>query len=193
MLLRVVRVSGWSGPRTRTWSGSSSWNRRSAPAGSPHSAGPARDVAADGQGVGVVRAQDPHLVGQQLPGTGAVPRPGPRTRRSRTRCCCGWSGCRGGPGPGPAPGRAAAPGTGAAPPPDPRTCRSSTAMLLRVVRVSGWSSPWMRRRKGSSWLPWWRAGGIRRACRSQRRGCGAGAAGRHRRQRVCGRARLGAG
>jgi hypothetical protein len=36
MLFRVVRVPGWLGPRTRSWSGSSSWNSRSAPAASPH-------------------------------------------------------------------------------------------------------------------------------------------------------------
>ena len=66
MLLRVVRVSGWSGPSTRTWSGSSSWNRRSASAGIPALAGPGRDVAAGGQGVGVVVALDAAAQGEFL-------------------------------------------------------------------------------------------------------------------------------
>ena len=35
MLLRVVSVSGWSGPSTRSWSGSSSWNSRNASRASP--------------------------------------------------------------------------------------------------------------------------------------------------------------
>ena len=124
MLLRVVRVSGWSGPRTRSRSGSSSWNSRSASAGSPHSPGPGGDVAAGGQGVGMVRAQDPLLVGQQLLEQPQRLRRMPALARSRTRCCCGWPGCRGGRARGPAPGRAAAPGTAAAPLPDARSARS---------------------------------------------------------------------
>ena len=192
MMLRVASVSGWSGPSTRSRSGSSSRNRRSASAASPHSPVQYAMLVAGGQGVGVVGAEHPLQVGQQLPGqaqrlrrvpgtrpsrrrccrgwsgcrggrgrgpapgraaapgTAAAPPPRPRTRPSRPRCCCGWSGCRGGRGRGPAPGRAAAPGTAAAPPPHPRTRPVQTAMLPRVVRVSGWSGPRTRSWSGSS-------------------------------------------
>ena len=66
MLPRVVRTSGWSGPRTRIWSGSSSWDRMQRARGVSALARPASDVAAGGQDVGMVGAQDPDLVGQQL-------------------------------------------------------------------------------------------------------------------------------
>jgi hypothetical protein len=36
MLWRVARVSRWSRPKTRSWSGSSSWNNRSASARRTH-------------------------------------------------------------------------------------------------------------------------------------------------------------
>ena len=106
MLLRVVRVSGWSGPRTRSWSGSSAVNSAGA-AGVPGRARSSGDVAAGGQGAGVVGAEDPLLVGQQR---------GEQRQRA-----------------------AASP-----------ACPVQAAMLLRVVRVSGWSGPRTRSRSGSS-------------------------------------------
>ena len=66
MLLRVMSVSGWSAPSTRSWSGSSSWNSRSASRASPVSPGPGGDVVAGSERVGMVGAEHALLVGQQL-------------------------------------------------------------------------------------------------------------------------------
>jgi hypothetical protein len=56
-LLGVVRVSGWSGPNTRIWSGSSAWDSANAPPGVARLARPGGDVVGGREGVGVVGAQ----------------------------------------------------------------------------------------------------------------------------------------
>ena len=66
MLLRVMSVSGWSRPSTRSWSGSSSRVQPQRPAHVACLAGPVRDVVAGGERVGVVAAQHPLLIRQQL-------------------------------------------------------------------------------------------------------------------------------
>jgi hypothetical protein len=55
----VVRVSGCSRPRARSPIGSSAANWSRAPAASPCAPGPAGEVGAGGQGVGVFQAEDP--------------------------------------------------------------------------------------------------------------------------------------
>ena len=60
----MVRVSGWSGPRTRRRSASRAANRSRAPGRVAGLPGP-REVVAGGQGVGVVGAEDPLAVGEQ--------------------------------------------------------------------------------------------------------------------------------
>ena len=87
----AVRVSGWSarpGPAP---------DRAAAPGNSPRAsrASPPcpvkhRDVVPGGEGAGMVGAQDPLLIGQQLPGqpeglAGITALPGPARR-----CCPGW-------------------------------------------------------------------------------------------------------
>ena len=64
MLLRVLSVTGWSRPSTRSWSGSSAAKSRSA-ARVAHLGGPGRDVVAGPERLGVVAAQHPLLVRQQ--------------------------------------------------------------------------------------------------------------------------------
>ena len=138
-LLRVVRVSGWSGPRTRTRSASSCSN--AVDGGGrvcPDSARQCGEVVAGGQGVGVRRGPGPAPGRPAAAGT-LRPRPPPaRTLRGRRRGCCGWSGCRGHRDPGPAPGRPAAAGTLRPRPPPARTPRATT----RVARVPDTMSAW---------------------------------------------------
>ena len=98
-LLRVVRVSGWSGPSTRSRSVSSCSERGGRAGRVPRLPAPVGEVVAGGQGVGVVGAEHPQLVGEQLARTRRPRRPGPPPPRSSRRGCCGWSGCRGGRGP----------------------------------------------------------------------------------------------
>ena len=119
-LPRVVRVSGWSGPSTRSWSASSCLERGGGAGRVPGLAPPVGEVAAGGQGVGVVGAEHPQLVGEQLPRTRRRRRPGPRPAPASRRGCCGWSGCRGGRGRAPAAGRRAAASNAAAAPAGPR-------------------------------------------------------------------------
>ena len=107
-LLRVVRVSGWSGPSTRSWSASSSSKAVAAPAAIPGLSAPVGEVAAGGQGVGVVGAEHPQPVGEQLLEGGGGPGRDPPPPRASRRGCRGWSGCRGGRGRAPAAGRSAA-------------------------------------------------------------------------------------
>ena len=73
MLLLVVSVWGWPGPRTRSRSGSSAVNRTSAPALPRQD----RDVVPSGQDLGVVGALEVLTKGEFLPGVaeslGVVP------------------------------------------------------------------------------------------------------------------------
>ena len=114
----MVRVSGWSGPRTRSrsvrvcsYSGIASSRRPGRPVG-------VGEVVPGGQGVGVVGAEDPLAVGEglleQRDRLGQVARPPGRRRRG----CCGSSGCRGGRGRGPARGRRGSARTAGSPRPD---------------------------------------------------------------------------
>ena len=78
----MARVSGCSGPRTRSRTGSSAANWSRAAAAIARLPGPAGEVGAGGQGVRVLRAEDPLEHGQQrgelVPGPGRIPRlPGP--------------------------------------------------------------------------------------------------------------------
>ena len=78
----MARVSGCSGPRTRSSTGSSAANWSRAAAGSPASPVQRARSCAGGQGVRVLRAEDPLVHGQQrgelVAGGGRVPRlPGP--------------------------------------------------------------------------------------------------------------------
>ena len=126
MLLRAVRVSGWRGPKASSRPGSSSRNRRSARSRIPALAGPAGDVAAGGQGVGVAGAENLHPGRAAAPGTGAAraaaspPWPVQRAMLPRVVRVVGVAGAE-----DLLHGRAAAPGTGAARRPRPRTRRSS--------------------------------------------------------------------
>ena len=96
----MVRVSGWSGPSTRSWSASSSVERGDGPGRVPGLAPPVGEVVAGGQGVGVVGAQDPQLVGEQLRRTrSTAPAGSPACPRQRARLLrvvrvSGWSGPR---------------------------------------------------------------------------------------------------
>ena len=63
-----------------------------------------RQVAAGGQGLGVVRAEHPALVGEELLDAVVASAPRPRPARA-TRGCYGWPGCRGGRGRAPCSGR----------------------------------------------------------------------------------------
>ena len=62
----MVRVWGWSGPSTRRKSVSRSRYWSAAWAGCPAVAQPAGEVAAGGEGVGVVGSQHPQVVGEQV-------------------------------------------------------------------------------------------------------------------------------
>ena len=122
---RAARVSGCSGPRTRSRTGSSAANWSRAAAGSPASPVQRARLCAGGQGVRVLRAEDPLAHGQQrgelVPGGGRVPRlPGPAGEAA-----AGRPGCPGAPGRGPARARAAARRTGPGRRPGPPPPRSS--------------------------------------------------------------------
>ena len=64
-MLRVASVSGWSGPSTRSRSGRSAWNSRSASRASPHSPVQWAMLLRVGERVRVVGAEHPLPVRQE--------------------------------------------------------------------------------------------------------------------------------
>ena len=155
-MARAVRVSGCSGPETRSRMGSRAayWSR--APAASPASpvqwARLSRVARVSGcSGPGPARGW---AAGRR---TGRGPRPRPPPPRSSGRGWRGRSGCRGARGPGPARGWAAGRRTGRGPRPRPPPPRSSGRGCARAVRVSGCSGPETRSRMGSRAANWSRA------------------------------------
>ena len=123
-LSRTVRVSGCSGPRTRSSTGTSPASRSRAAAASPSSPVNLARFLADGQDVRVLRAEYPfpwQQPGEQVPGRGQIPcLPG-----QPSEIVLGRPGCSGAPGRGPASARAAARRAGPGRRPDPRLARSS--------------------------------------------------------------------
>ena len=148
-LPRAVRVSGCSGPRTRSSKGSSAANWSRAPPDPP----PARSrwrACAGWSGCPGARGRGPALEGQQPGVLVAAPPPHPPPARSVRRGCarCG-QGVRvlGAEDPllvGQQPRC-----TSRAPPGSP-ACPVQAAMLPRVNRVLGWSGPRTRSWSGSS-------------------------------------------
>ena len=156
-LARAVRVSGCSGPRTRSTHGQQRGELVAGPGRIPRLPGPAGEVAAGGQGVRVLRAEDPLDARAAARRTGPGRRPRPPPPRSRGRGWRGRSGCPGAPGRGPARARAAARRTGPGPRPDPPPPRSSGRGCRGRSGCPGAPGRGPARRTGSSAAYWSRA------------------------------------